>query len=220
MTTDAAKGAVVLGYDATDHSDAALGWAVQYAQIHRRPLLVVNAAGTPVVHATVGGLAESRRELRILGRRTTDRALARVRQTAPDIDVSTHVALGHAEEVLLDSVGAAHRLVVGSRGRGTVASLLLGSVSARVSAHAPCPVVVVRTGGDGARTGPFADRIVVGVDGSEVSIGALDLAFELASTEFKPLAIVHAWGDAGVYRDMASYEIRVATAEEHALQLA
>jgi nucleotide-binding universal stress UspA family protein len=220
MTTDAAKGAVVVGYDATNHSDAALDWAVQYARTHGRPVLVVNAAGTPVVYDTFGGVAENRKELRILGRRVTDRALVRARETAPEIDVTAHVALGNAEEVLLDSVEGAHLLVVGSRGRGSVASLLLGSVSVGVSAHAPCPVVVVRTGSERARSGPFAGRIVVGVDGSEASIGALDLAFELASTEFKPLAVVHAWGDTGVYRDMTSYEIRAETAEEHSLQVA
>ena len=130
------------------------------------------------------------------------------------------MALGNAHDVLLDSAVGAHLLVVGSRGRGSVASLLLGSVSVDVSAHAPCPVVVVRPENDRARFGPFVGRIVVGVDGSDASMAALDFAFELASTEFKPLAIVHAWGAAGVYRDLMSYEVRLETAEEHELQVA
>ena len=49
MTTSAAKGAVVVGYDATPHSDAALDWAVRYATDHGRALLIVHAAGVPVV---------------------------------------------------------------------------------------------------------------------------------------------------------------------------
>jgi nucleotide-binding universal stress UspA family protein len=220
MTTNASRGAVVVGYDGTQHSDIALDWAVRYARLHGRTVLVVNAAGTPTAYDTFGSVVENRKELRILGRRATDRALVRARDTEPHVDVTTHVALGNAQEVLLGCAEDAHLLVVGSRGRGSLASLLLGSVSVGVSAHAPCPVVVVRSGSDRARTGPFAGRIVVGVDGSEASTGALDLAFELASTELKPLAIVHAWGDPGAYRDMQSHELRAERAEEHALRVA
>jgi nucleotide-binding universal stress UspA family protein len=220
MTTNAAKGAVVVGYDATAHSDAALDWAVRYATDHGRPLLVVHAAGTPTVYESLNGAGENRKELRIAGRRVTDRALVHVKERAPHLDVSVHMALGNAHDVLLDSVEGAHLLVVGSRGRGSLASLLLGSVSVGVSTHAPCPVVVVRPENDRARFGPFVGRIVVGVDGSDASMAALDFAFELASTEFKPLAIVHAWGAAGVYRDLMSYEVRLETAEEHELMVA
>jgi nucleotide-binding universal stress UspA family protein len=220
MTTNAARSAVVVGYDGTEHSDAALDWAVRYATDHGRPLLVVNAAGSPTVYDTFSGPAENRKELRIQSRRTTDRALVRVKERNPHLEVGVHSALGNAQEVLLDSLEGAHLLVVGSRGRGTIGSLLLGSVSVGVSAHAPCPVAVVRPQADRARFGPFVGRVVVGVDGSEASIGALDFAFEMASTEFKPLAIVHAWGNAGVYRDMMSYDVRLETAEEHELQVA
>jgi nucleotide-binding universal stress UspA family protein len=220
MTTNAAHGAVVAGYDATAHSDAALDWAVRYATDHGRSLLVVHAAGTPTVYESINGAGENRKELRIAGRRVTDRALVRVKERAPHLDVEVHMALGNAHDVLLDSVEGAHLMVVGSRGRGSVASLLLGSVSVGVSTHAPCPVVVVRPENDRARFGPFVGRIVVGVDGSEASMAALDFAYELASTEFKPLAIVHAWGAAGVYRDLMSYEVRLETAEEHELMVA
>lgn len=220
MTTHAAKGAVVVGYDATPHSDAALDWAVRYATDHGRPLLITHAAGVPTVYENLAGPTENRKELRIAGRRVTDRALVLVKERAPDLDVSVHLALGNAHDVLLDSAVGAHLLVVGSRGRGSLASLLLGSVSVGVSAHAPCPVAVIRPEIDRARFGPFVGRIVVGVDGSDASIGALDFAFELASAEYKPLAILHAWGSAGVYKDLMSYEVRLETAEEHELQVA
>jgi nucleotide-binding universal stress UspA family protein len=220
MTTHAAKGAVVVGYDATPHSDAALDWAVRYATDHGRPLLITHAAGVPTVYENLAGPTENRKELRIAGRRVTDRALVLVKERAPGLDVSVHLALGNAHDVLLDSAFGAHLLVVGSRGRGSLASLLLGSVSVGVSAHAPCPVAVIRPEIDRARFGPFVGRIVVGVDGSDASMGALDFAFELASAEYKPLAILHAWGAAGVYKDLMSYEVRLETAEEHELQVA
>jgi nucleotide-binding universal stress UspA family protein len=220
MTTRTAKGAVVVGYDATSHSDAALDWAVRYATTHRRPLLLVFAAGLPTVYDTFTGPDANRKELRIVGRRVVDKGFERARELAPDLPVDTHLALGNAHDVLLDSAEGAHLLVVGSRGRGSVGSLLLGSVSVDVSAHAPCPVVVVHQEEDRARFGPYLGHVVVGVDGSDASIGALDFAFELAATELKPLAIVHSWGAAGVYRDLMSYEVRLETAEEHELQVA
>ena len=220
MTANASKGSVVVGYDATRHSDAALDWAVRYATEHDRRLLVVNAAGTPTFYEDFRGPSENRKELRMAGRRTADRGLVHIKQRAPDLEVSVHVALGDARDVQLDAAEGAHLMVVGSRGRGAVASLLLGSVSVGVSAHAPCPVVVVRPEDDRARFGPFVGRIVVGVDGSDASMAALDLAYELASTEFKPLAIVHAWGALGAYRDLMSYELRLETAEEHELLVA
>lgn len=220
MTTTAAKGAVVVGYDATSHSDAALDWAVRYATTHRRPLLLAHAAGTPTVYEGFSGVEENRQELRIAGRRVTDHGLVRVKETAPDLAVETYVALGSARDVLLETASQAHLLVMGSRGRGSLASLLLGSVSVGVSAHAACPVVVVRAQEDRARFGPYLGHVVVGVDGTEASIGALDWAFGLASTECKPLAVVHAWGAAGVYKDLMTYEDRLDTAEEQELRVA
>ena len=53
----------MVGYDATSHSDAALDWAVRYATTHRRPLLLVFAAGLPTVYDTFTGPDENRKEL-------------------------------------------------------------------------------------------------------------------------------------------------------------
>ena len=79
MTTSAAKGAVVVGYDATQHSDAALDWALRYATDHGRALLIVHAAGVPVVYDTFSGTNETRKAMRVAGRQTTDRALVAAR---------------------------------------------------------------------------------------------------------------------------------------------
>jgi nucleotide-binding universal stress UspA family protein len=215
MTTTAAAGAVVVGYDATAHSDTALTWAVDYASRHRRPLLVVHAAGVPTVYASFAGPVENRKELRIAGRRTTDLALVQAHGLAPDLDVRVHISLGHPHDVLLDSLSGAHLLVLGTRGRGSVASLLLGSVSVGVSAHAPCPVAVVRTAERRDPHSMYADRVVVGVDGSEASMAALATAFDVASSRRQALAVVHAWGGAFLYRDLTSYEVMLETSDEH-----
>ncbi len=220
MTTNAAKGAVVLGYDGTSRSDTALDWAARYAMTHGRPLLLSYAAGAPTAYDAFSGVHENREELRVVGEQILEAAVLRAHDLAPGLTVETRVGLGTPHQVLLEASEDAHLLVVGSRGRGSIASMLLGSVSVDMSAHAPCPVVVVRPEKDRARFGPYLHHIVVGIDGTETSRGALDAAFVLASTERKPLAVVHAWGAAGVYKDLMSYEARLDVAEEHELSVA
>ena len=221
MPTNDAHGAVVVGYDLTAHSQLALDWAARHAATHHRPLLIVHAITPPHVQDGLGvGMPELRKEMRVIGRRSLDGALARVQAVEPGVDVKVHLAFGATHEVLLDSLTGAQLLVVGSRGRGTLASLVLGSVSAGVAATAPCPVVVVRDA-EARRDSPtLSGRVVVGVDGSEVSMAALDLAFALASEREIGVAVVHSWGPAAVRRDLTSHEQRQATVEEHALQVA
>lgn len=69
-------------------------------------------------------------------------------------------------------------------------SLLLGSVSVAVSESAQCPVVVVRPPAQ-----DDADRIVVGIDGSEISMSAVDFAFRQASLWDRPLTVLHVQSD-------------------------
>ena len=102
----------------------------------------------------------------------------RALKRSPRLHVDARVLLETPEAALLDAAAGAHLLVVGSRGRGTLASLILGSVSVGVSAHAPCPVVVVRPEKASVGDAAYVGRVVVGVDGSEVSVQALDFAFD------------------------------------------
>ena len=165
-------------------------------------------------------MPELRKEMRVIGRRSLDGALARVQAVEPGVEVKVHLAFGATHDVLLDSLTGAQLLVVGSRGRGTLASLVLGSVSAGVAATAPCPVAVIRDA-EARRDSPtFSGRVAVGVDGSEVSMAALDLAFALASERGIGVGVVHSWGPAAVRRDLTSHEQRQATVEEHELQVA
>jgi hypothetical protein len=62
----------------------------------------------------------------------------------PGIDVRTKLVHGHPAQALIDSSAGAELVVVGSRGRGGFAGMLLGSVSQAVLQHAACPVAVIR----------------------------------------------------------------------------
>jgi nucleotide-binding universal stress UspA family protein len=73
-----------------------------------------------------------------------DRAVARVRETHPELDVRRVVVEGHPARALAEAAEGAALLVVGSRGRGAFTGLVLGSVSHGVAHRAACPVMVVR----------------------------------------------------------------------------
>jgi nucleotide-binding universal stress UspA family protein len=93
----------------------------------------------------------------------------------PDRSCSTRILRGRPGTALVDEARRidADLVVVGSRGHGPLQSILLGSVSAEVVDHAPCPVLVARR--------PRAHRLLLGVDGSRSAQRAVDVlaAWEL-----------------------------------------
>jgi nucleotide-binding universal stress UspA family protein len=70
--------------------------------------------------------------------------LVRWRERYSEVDVVERTVMRHADAALIDESSGAELLLVGSRGRGGFAGLLLGSVSHAVLHHARCPVAVVR----------------------------------------------------------------------------
>jgi nucleotide-binding universal stress UspA family protein len=114
----------------------------------------------------------------------------------PDVKVCHEVQQGPPARVLLEAARDAALLVLGSRGRGGFASLLLGSVSQQCAQHAPCPVMIMRhdRASEGqAQTERVTPRIVVGVDGSGVARQALQWALEEARLRHATVDVVHAW---------------------------
>jgi nucleotide-binding universal stress UspA family protein len=190
MTTSIAPGSVVVGVDGSPGGDAALGWATHYATARRKPLIIVSAAGDPALYEAYVAPEEVRRMDQMAAGRTAHDAMGTARALAPDLPIEVMTAQRDARDALIESSSRASVLVVGTRGRGPVRSLLLGSVSTAVAEHAACPVAVVRpTGRDDTRRA----RVVVGTDGGPASTAALDFAFELASTEARDLDVVHSW---------------------------
>ena len=80
-------------------------------------------------------------------------ALAGICDRYPDVPVRRYVARGSARRLLADWSHTAQLLVVGNRGHGGFAGLLLGSVSQHLIYRADCPTVVVRPAPVGAEPG-------------------------------------------------------------------
>lgn len=100
-------------------------------------------------------------------------------------------ASGSAAAALLEEAENADGLVVGTRGHGGLAGVIMGSVSHQLANHTPCPLTVVPAseGADSDASGP----IVVGVDGSANAQTALHWAAERAVRTGLPLRVVMAW---------------------------
>lgn len=95
-----------------------------------------------------------------------------------DISIATEVRVGDPVSVLTDVSSECDLLVIGSRGQGGIAERLLGGTAFSVPALAKCPVVVVPPHTAGKEFTPV-DRIVVGVDGSDVASAALVAAVDM-----------------------------------------
>lgn len=180
---------IVVGVDGSPSSMTAVTTAVRLAADHRRDLRVVHAYAwslLSVSHGIAGG-ARVGGGLREEAGRILDAAVAHARSLAPGVTVTGEVLPGAPAAVLVAEAKGAWLVVLGDRGLGGFASLLVGSVAVQVTAHASCPVFVVR--GTEHPTGP----IVVGVDGSGHSDLALGFAFQEAAFRGAPLRAVHAW---------------------------
>lgn len=126
---------IVVGVDGSEGAGRALAWAVAEARCRDALLEIVTGWSyePPDTLGEFSGRAQG----------TIDQALAHARELDPQVEAKgTVVHVGAAEALVGESQGA-DLLVVGSRGRGGFAGLVLGSVSQQCALHASCPVVIV-----------------------------------------------------------------------------
>jgi nucleotide-binding universal stress UspA family protein len=193
------KGRIVVGMDGSESALRAAKWGAQEATLRGRGLTLAHAV-IPVVTSGIFGMGVPPRldlidDIRI-------GAITELTRIAADLDctdVLIHVEIGTPSDLFLHASDTAELIVLGSRGRGGFANLLLGSVGTQVASHANCPVVVMRAD---ARTG--ASEVIVGIDGSPHSIAALEFAFDEASRRGWNLVAVHAW-------DVPAYDLIVSS---------
>ena len=144
---------VVVGVDGSPCSEKALRWAIALAERTDAEVEAVASWQDPVTTTYAFGLtpvyAGDQDWAGITGRCLQESVARAVEELHPRVAIVTRVAEGNPAQVLLDAAASAQLLVVGSRGHGTLAGMLLGSVSQHCVQHAPCPVVVVPK--DGSR---------------------------------------------------------------------
>ena len=177
---------VVVGVDGSAHAAAAAEWAAREATRRGRPLHLVHAVNTgtvtlsPRTSAAVTDLI-----LRDAGTVLED-SLGKVRASHPGLRLTGDVVPRDAAEAVLTAAEHAELAVVGTRGHGGFASLLLGSVSLRVAAHSRCPVVVVR----GAEQ--VGGHVLVAVR-DERDVATLRFALREGELTGLPVHAVHTW---------------------------
>ncbi|MGW3725549.1 universal stress protein [Streptomyces sp. F001] len=128
-------GPIVLGVDGSPEGEKAVDFAFAEAALRGTEIVAVHAWMPDYAPAGTG--AES-------GERLLAQALAGRTERYPDVTVRHEVASGETREVLIEASKTAQLMVVGARGRGGFAGLLMGSVSQALLHHAHCPVTVVR----------------------------------------------------------------------------
>jgi nucleotide-binding universal stress UspA family protein len=185
-------GATVVGVDGSEGGRIALRWATDEAARRHHPMAVISAYEWwwPGARMAVGG--EYAEAVRQQAESIVEESVGQARGIAPTVDVRGHAVHGQPGRVLVEASAGAGLVVVGSRGRGGFASMMLGSVSHQVATHATGPVVVVRGRADAA--GP----ILVGADGSPSADHALGTALELARHRGCGLVAVRTYAPMGL----------------------
>ena len=182
---------IVVGLDGSPSSDAALAWATDAARRLRAPMRLIHAIDLTRYAGRWQDLTPAVDTQREQARSVLAPALAGLKYG--ELAIESYVELGRPAAILLEQSANAQLVVVGSRGHGDLVGLLLGSTSLQVAMHAHCPVIVVREPLPGQEPGRSAGRVVVGVDGTEVSEAAIRFAFEEADTRRLGLTALHAW---------------------------
>ncbi len=184
-------GCVVVGVDAAQPTDRALDWAADQAALEDRHLLLVHGTGTPLAVGTSWSGVGGPDHLQAAGRALLARATTRVVTRHPELVVHQSVRAVDPCRALLDASADAALLVVGSRGRGHVLSLVLGSASEQVADRASCPAVVIRPQhSHEARRG-----VLVGTDGTAESQQVLRFAHRYARLHGLPLTVLYSGRD-------------------------
>jgi len=190
---------IIVGLDGSDAARGALDWALQTARLRRLPVHLLHAWSIPLPPVAMGPAVTGPSEmaLREVAQTLLDEALAYAAVLVPDVEVTAELRTAPPANSLIEASKGAELVAVGSRGLGSFTELLVGSVSLQVATHASCPVAVVRPHTVGEVAGPDAGRVVVGVDGSQLSQDAAAVAYEQAALRGVGLSILHAWDSPG-----------------------
>jgi nucleotide-binding universal stress UspA family protein len=141
-------GGILVGHDGSKCAQEALGWAARLAARADMDLHVLRAwslMSAPRPSSWSPGYVPPLAEYEQAVHDELSRHVAAA-ELDPAVRVTCHVVHSSPAQGMIAAAAGADLLVVGARGRGGFAGLLLGSVSDQIVHHAPCPVTVVRPG--------------------------------------------------------------------------
>jgi nucleotide-binding universal stress UspA family protein len=141
---------IVVGVDHSAGAKEALRFALEEARLRQATLRAVHAwqfgyIGATGMEGALPAIGGELHEYRAAAEAALDATLREAIPDAGEVEVERHVVEGAPAAVLVEESRGADMLVVGSRGHGGFAQLLLGSVSQQCAHHAECPVVIVRS---------------------------------------------------------------------------
>jgi nucleotide-binding universal stress UspA family protein len=183
---------LIVGVDGSDPSLAALDWAVDEAVARRLPLLVVHASRWDEYASLEPSFGLSRPSVQVFADHLAASAVERAARRSAEVKVTSTVVAEDPALALVRLAEEASAVVVGSRGHGELAELLLGSVSLAVAAHSARPVIVVR-GLEKPHETRAMRTVAVGIDDADEAAPAVGFAFREAELHGASVVAVHAW---------------------------
>lgn len=185
--------AVIVALDGATADGPVLDWAADEAARLGAPLRLVTAVDPGIqltpYDAISSGSPSLTEQLDADAHRLLEAAATRARSRHAGLDIAISAPWGSAAAAIIGLSVGARLVVVGAPARSRLDRMLLGSVALPVVAHAPCPVAVVPA--DTVVAEPA--HIVVGVDGSERSGRALELAMDMAEGTDARVTCIIAW---------------------------
>lgn len=135
---------IVVGVDGSENSTYALEWAAHQAEMTGSTLEGVITWQWPMAFGAAFAYLPADFNPADDAEKVLDIALTKARDSHPDLQIKKLVAEGHPAPILVEASRGADLLVVGSRGHGEFAGMLIGSVSEHCVTNAHCPVLVFR----------------------------------------------------------------------------
>jgi len=135
---------IVVGVDGSEAAGVALEFAVEEATLRGAGLRVVSVWDVPsLVQPEMITISQVYEGLREEASIVVTAAVARAKELQPTLSCEGIVLSGRPGDLLVEEAQGAVLIVVGRRGHGGLAGILLGSVSRHIADHAPCPVIIV-----------------------------------------------------------------------------
>ncbi|MET7451966.1 universal stress protein [Streptomyces sp. NPDC005574] len=183
---------IVAGVDGSAASLRAVDWAADEAALRGVPLRLVYAYLWERYEGSSPTQFLGKPSRKVLAADVVGGAAERAGRRRAEVKITTEVLSEEPEYALVREGRGAAALVLGARGRGGLAEMLLGSVSLTVAAQADCPVIVLRDRDDDGQS-TTGRRVVLGVGERGTDSAALRFAVQEAGLRHAPLGAVRAW---------------------------